>query len=66
MLAEFGDNDVVARLGVPFVTVNQSPYEMGNKSVDLLLEEMGQRMRPHPPRHVIIEARLIFRTLHAR
>jgi len=64
LLAEFGDNDIVARLGVPFVTVNQSPYEMGNQAVDLLLEEMAHKSKPNPLRHIIIEGKLIFRTLH--
>jgi DNA-binding LacI/PurR family transcriptional regulator len=64
LLAEFGDNDIVARLGVPFVTVNQSPYEMGNRAVDLLLDEMTHKSKPNPLKHVIIDGKLIFRTLH--
>ena len=64
MLGEFGDNDIVARLGMPFVTVNQSPVEMGNRATDILLEEMGHKTRPHTYRHELIEGKLIFRTLH--
>ena len=37
MLAEFGDNDIVSRLGVPFLTVDQSPYEMGKVAVEQII-----------------------------
>ncbi|MBN1559086.1 hypothetical protein JW998_02470 [candidate division KSB1 bacterium] len=41
MLAECGDNHIVARLAVPFLTVNQFPHEMGRTAVDLLLQQIG-------------------------
>ncbi len=58
-LAEFGDNDVVARLGVPFLTVYQNPYQMGETAVDLLVDiiEHGE---PPQPVHKIIETELIY------
>jgi len=38
MLGEFGDNNIVSRLGVPFYTVNQNPYIIGKSSTDLLIK----------------------------
>lgn len=38
LLGEFGDNDIISRLGVPFYSVNQNPYQMGKQSVDLLTQ----------------------------
>ncbi|MBD3287356.1 substrate-binding domain-containing protein [candidate division KSB1 bacterium] len=37
-LAEFGNNTIVHTLGVPFVTVNQFPYEMGQQAVQMIAE----------------------------
>lgn len=37
IFAEFGDNDVISRLGVPFYTVNQNPHKIGESAVDLLI-----------------------------
>ncbi|MBN1895576.1 LacI family DNA-binding transcriptional regulator [bacterium] len=63
LLAEFGDNDVVARLGVPFVTIHQFPLEIGRRAVDILLEEIDLKPRPHAYHHEIIPAKLLERTL---
>ena len=38
ILGEFGDNNIVFKLGVPFLTVNQHPYILGKSSVDLLIK----------------------------
>lgn len=37
-LAEFGDNDIVYRLGVPFYSVLQRPIEIGRAATDLLIK----------------------------
>ena len=58
-LAEFGDNDVVARLGVPFLTVYQNPYQMGETAVDLLIG-MIENGEPEETVHQIIETELIY------
>ncbi|MFZ5517322.1 MAG: LacI family DNA-binding transcriptional regulator [Candidatus Zhuqueibacterota bacterium] len=63
ILAEFGDNNIVARLGVPFYTINQNPYIMGQTAVDLLLESIERRGATSAPRHVIIETQLIHRNI---
>ena len=60
MLAEFGDNDVVARLGVPFLTVYQYPYQMGQKAVDLLLKQIDEPERKLRIEHEIIDTKLIY------
>lgn len=60
MLAEFGDNDVVARLGVPFLTVYQYPYQMGQKAVDLLLKQIDEPERTLRIEHEIIDTKLIY------
>jgi DNA-binding LacI/PurR family transcriptional regulator len=38
ILGEFGDNDIVNRLRVPFYTVFQNPYKIGKAAVDLLIK----------------------------
>lgn len=60
MLAEFGDNDVVARLGVPFLTVYQFPYEMGQRAVDLLLRQIDLPESSQSSHHEIIDTKLIY------
>lgn len=41
LLAEFGDNDIVSKLGVPFISVDQSPFDMGKKAVEVLISEIN-------------------------
>ncbi|MFC1569449.1 LacI family DNA-binding transcriptional regulator [bacterium] len=59
LLAEFGDNSIVHRLGVPFLTVNQSPYKMGCQCVALVVEQINNKMHQQPNKHIIIETKLI-------
>jgi LacI family transcriptional regulator len=59
MMAEFGDNDIVAQLGVPFYTIEQNPYEIGQTAIDLLLEEIDHDSHVSSTKHVIIETKLI-------
>ena len=66
MLAEFGDNDVVARLGVPFLTVYQFPYDMGQSAVDLLLENVDNPDRKEQYQHKIIDKKLIYHEIGIR
>jgi DNA-binding LacI/PurR family transcriptional regulator len=42
VLAEFGDNDIVSKLGVPFFSVDQSPFEIGKSAVELLVSEINE------------------------
>lgn len=66
-LAEFGDNDIVARLGVPFVTVNQFPYKMGRKAAQLLIDIISARASGEPINEfqkVLIDTEVVLRTLN--
>ncbi|MDZ7345372.1 MAG: LacI family transcriptional regulator [candidate division KSB1 bacterium] len=64
LLAEFGDNDIVARLGVPFLTVYQHPYKMGRQAVDMLLQRISAQSET-PPEHRIIPADLLYHEIGA-
>jgi len=57
MLSEFGDNDVVYRLGVPFITVDQHPYQMGKEAVDLLSQYIKNKNLPYE--HKIVDTKMI-------
>lgn len=61
MLAGFGNIDQVDRLGVKYFTIDQNPFEMGQKAVELVLQEIESRNRPHEAEHIIIESKLIMR-----
>ena len=58
-LGEFGDNNIVHRLGVPFFTVDQNPYEMGTKSVEMIVDLIETGEKEEPPKHVFIDTKLI-------
>jgi DNA-binding LacI/PurR family transcriptional regulator len=61
MLAEFGDNDIVSRLGIPFITVNQSPYRMGKHAIDILLDNENKKKLNKKQKRYIIKSKLIYR-----
>ncbi len=46
ILSEFGDNDIVSKLGVPFISVNQSPFEIGKIAVEKLISEIKMERPP--------------------
>ncbi|NOZ60298.1 MAG: LacI family transcriptional regulator [Calditrichaeota bacterium] len=58
-LGEFGDNNIVHRLGVPFITVDQKPYEMGTKSVEMIVDLVETGEKEEPPKHVFIDTKLV-------
>ncbi len=62
-LAEFGDNDIISRLGVPFFTVNQNPYQMGRTAFDLLFDIIENKGRPVGAKHILIDTKLIKREI---
>ena len=59
-LAEFGDNDIVARLGVPFLTVYQFPYKMGVTAIDMIINLIQKPALLDKPEHRIIQTKLIY------
>ncbi len=58
IIGEFGDNDIVYRLGVPFYTVFQFPYEMGKQSTDLLIKMIETRKEDKEFKDIIIDSKI--------
>ena len=61
ILGEFGDNDIVARLGVPFYTVYQNPYKIGKAATDLLISMVEQNQPDENYQDIIIDSEVIQR-----
>jgi LacI family transcriptional regulator len=61
IIGEFGDNDIVYRLGVPFYTVNQNPYKIGKASVDLLIKLIESKESEDSFHDIIIESEILER-----
>ncbi len=59
-ITEFGDNDIVARLGVPFLTVYQYPYKIGSMAVDMMVDLIDNPVKHKKPVHKIIKSKLIY------
>jgi DNA-binding LacI/PurR family transcriptional regulator len=59
LLTEFGDNNVVHRLGVPFVTIDQFPYEMGEKSLELIVKLIERKDEVNGNEHIYVDTRLV-------
>ncbi|MDR3625811.1 MAG: LacI family DNA-binding transcriptional regulator [Ignavibacteriaceae bacterium] len=61
LLGEFGDNDIVNRLGVPFYTVNQNPYKIGRAAVDLLISQLESKCKEDHLLDIVIESEVLER-----
>ena len=61
IIGEFGDNDIVSRLGVPFYTVDQNPYKIGKASVDLLIKLIESKDGENSFHDIIIESKILER-----
>ncbi len=61
MLGEFGDNNIVARLGIPFLTVYQHPYALGKSAVDLLIKIIENKGKPDNYNSIIIDSEILQR-----
>lgn len=60
LFAEFGDNNIVHRLGVPFITVDQSPYQIGQAALNILIDRINSDSNSKKEtHHVHIVSRLI-------
>ena len=60
LLGEFGDNNIVHRLGVPFVTIDQSPVLIGEKAFDVLISKIKAGGKSNGiQKHVFIKSKLI-------
>ncbi len=61
LLGEFGDNNIVHRLGVPFVAIDQSPYEIGQKAMELIYDRiMNPALKNKKRKNIFVKSQLIF------
>lgn len=64
MLAEFGNNHIVHKLGVPFISVEQFPDEMGRKAVSTLIDVIDSKQ--YCNEHIFLDTELIFHHSNGR
>jgi len=63
LLAEFGDNDIISRLGIPFYTVNQNPYTIGKESVNLLTKCIEDDSYCSKSLNIEVEHKIVYRSV---
>jgi len=61
VLGEFGDNDIVSRLKVPFYTVFQNPSKIGRSAIDLLIRMIESNDGSVKYDNIIIESEVLLR-----
>ena len=61
LLSEFGDNDIISRLGIPFYTVNQNPYKIGQESVNLLTKCLEDDTYCAKSINIEVEHKIVYR-----
>lgn len=61
MLGEFGDNDIISRLGVPFYSVNQNPYKMGQEALNLLIKCIDDEAFCEESINKVVDYKIIYR-----
>ncbi len=61
MIGEFGDNDIVYKLGVPFYSVVQNPQEIGKVATDLLINMIETGKSDDEFSNVIIQSGIVER-----
>ncbi len=61
-LCEFGDNDIISRLGVPFYSVNQNPYKIGQEAVNLLIKCLKDDKYCNKSINIEVEHRIVYRS----
>jgi LacI family transcriptional regulator len=61
LLCEFGDNDIISRLGIPFYTVNQNPYKIGQEAVDLLIKCLQDENYCAKSINIEVEHKILYR-----
>ncbi len=61
LLGEFGDNTVVARLGVPYYTVDQNPYLIGKTATDILIDILENRKSYKDFDDVVVQYKIVKR-----
>jgi LacI family transcriptional regulator len=58
-LAGFGNISENFFLPVPFMTVAQPTFEMGQKALELLLDEIESKEKKLKPRHLVLDSKII-------
>lgn len=61
IIGEFGDNDIAYKLGVPFFTVFQNPYEMGKASTDLIIKMIETKKIDQQFKDIVIDSKVLER-----
>ncbi len=61
-LCEFGDNDIISRLGIPFYTVNQNPYKIGQEAVNLLIKCLNDDNYCAKSINIEVEHKILYRS----
>ncbi len=61
-LCEFGDNDIISRLGIPFYTVNQNPYKIGQEAVNLLIKCLHDDIYCAKSINIEVEHKILYRS----
>lgn len=62
-LCEFGDNDIISRLGVPFYSVNQNPYKIGQEAVNLLIKCLQDESYCAKSINIEVEHKIFYRNI---
>jgi DNA-binding LacI/PurR family transcriptional regulator len=60
LLAEFGNNNIVQRLGASYLKIDQSPDLIAKKSVDILESFLANNEDTWTPNNVFVESKLIY------
>lgn len=61
IIGDFGDNDIVYKLGVPFYSVVQNPQEIGKASTDLLITLIEARKSYDGANNIVIDSEIVER-----
>ncbi len=62
LFSEFGDNDIISRLGIPFYTVNQNPYKIGQEAVNLLTKCLDDDTYCSKSINIEVEHKIVYRS----
>jgi DNA-binding LacI/PurR family transcriptional regulator len=62
LLSEFGDNHIISRLGIPFYSVNQNPYKIGQEAVNLLTKCLEDETNCTKLINIEVEHQIVYRS----
>ncbi len=61
IIGDFGDNEIVFRLGVPFYAIDQKPHEIGVAAIDLIIKQIESGKSDADFSDVLIGAEIVER-----